>query len=124
MDLAKLAVEHWPNITLVVLVALLSVRIVRAMDKFSQRLGHLEELAAAELTWRLKHESFSEGKIDEIRQFAVSTLLMQKDVQSLSDSVRVLRDGQQEMQKYGMAAMEALMEARRIGLLRVADHAS
>lgn len=121
VEVGKLAAEHWPGLTLVTMAVIITFKLVRVMDKFAARVTHLEELAAAELTWRIKHQDVTEEKIEEIRQLATGALLLQKDMASLADSVRTLRDGQSEMQKYGGAAMEVLMEARRAGLLKMPE---
>lgn len=66
-------------------------------------------LLAVRSTWSISNA---------MSEFKTGALLMQKDIKSLTESVRALRDSQADMEKYAKASMVVLIKAHRAGMLK------
>lgn len=114
VEIAKLVLEKWPDLLVAVIAVLVTIRLVR----FEARVSHLEELSAAELNWRIEHVKYADRKNDDLQTVVTNTARLQENVASLAESVRIIRDAQAEMQKFGVAGIQALIAAEKMGLLK------
>lgn len=116
-DVAKLAIEHWPNLAVTVLAVSVAVKIVR----FEGRVRELEKLAAAEFEWRKEHERTARKHIDNLQELTTDTRLLQQQVTSLAESLGILRDAQLESQKHIQAGLGTVIALRQAGLIKMPE---
>lgn len=118
-ELGRMLAQQVPAIGVLVLVVLATIKIVGILNGVKEAITDLKGSRDRELEWRKEHEKYTHDKLDEVREMSTNALLLQRDVQSLAESMRFLRDAHLESLKYGGAAMTVLVNAERAGLLKI-----